>query len=97
MESALQVAADHPAYAGHFPGHPLLPGVALLSEVMHAVAQATGRGPERWTVTSAKFLRPVVPGMALTLLQSATKEGGIRFEVRADGGIVASGTLSPRG
>jgi 3-hydroxymyristoyl/3-hydroxydecanoyl-(acyl carrier protein) dehydratase len=34
---ALAIAADHPAFAGHFPGRPLLPGVALLSEVLEAV------------------------------------------------------------
>jgi 3-hydroxymyristoyl/3-hydroxydecanoyl-(acyl carrier protein) dehydratase len=41
MESVLRIAADHPAYAGHFPGRPILPGVALLSEVMHEIARAT--------------------------------------------------------
>jgi 3-hydroxymyristoyl/3-hydroxydecanoyl-(acyl carrier protein) dehydratase len=96
MESALQVAADHPAYAGHFPGRPLLPGVALLAEVMRAVARSTGRGAERWTLVAAKFLQPVTPGLALTLVQSATPDGAIRFEVRAAAGVVASGTLSPR-
>jgi acyl-CoA synthetase (AMP-forming)/AMP-acid ligase II len=32
------VATDHPAFAGHFPSHPLLPGVALLAYVMRALA-----------------------------------------------------------
>ena len=42
MESPLELAADHPAYRGHFPGRPVLPGVVLLAEVMHAVALGTG-------------------------------------------------------
>ena len=95
MESALRIAADHPAYAGHFPGRPILPGVALLSEVMHAVALATGRGTERWSLAAAKFLLPVTPGMALTLVQTPLEGGAVRFEVRSAAGIVASGTLSP--
>ena len=96
MESALRIAADHPAYAGHFPGHPILPGVALLSEVMHAVSEATGRGAERWNLAGAKFLQPVTPGTALTLTHTQATDGVVRFEVRSETGMVASGTLAPR-
>ena len=96
MESALRIAADHPAYAGHFPGRPILPGVALLAEVMHAVSQSTGRGADGWNLAGAKFLQPVTPGMPLTLVQTAADGGAVRFEVRSASGIVASGTLSPR-
>jgi 3-hydroxyacyl-[acyl-carrier-protein] dehydratase len=96
MQSVLRIAADHPAYAGHFPGRPILPGVALLSEVMHEIGRATGHGAQHWTLASAKFLQPVTPGLALTLEQTASDSGAIRFEVRSAAGIVASGTLSPR-
>ena len=34
---ALHIPTDHPAFAGHFPGQPLLPGVSLLAEVLEAV------------------------------------------------------------
>ena len=27
MKRSLHIASNHPAYEGHFPGHPLLPGV----------------------------------------------------------------------
>ena len=97
MESALRIAADHPAYAGHFPGRPILPGVALLSEVMHAIERATGRGAERWTLASAKFLQPVTPGMPLTLVHTASEGGSVRFEVRSAAGVVATGSLAPSG
>ena len=33
---ALNVAADHPAFGGHFPGSPVLPGVVLLDDALHA-------------------------------------------------------------
>jgi 3-hydroxymyristoyl/3-hydroxydecanoyl-(acyl carrier protein) dehydratase len=95
MESALHVAADHPAYAGHFPGRPILPGVVIVSEALAAIARDTGREAHRWTISGAKFLRPVAPGTRLTL--SHIQEGeGVRFEVRAAEGVVASGTLKPR-
>jgi 3-hydroxyacyl-[acyl-carrier-protein] dehydratase len=95
MESALPVAADHPAYAGHFPGQPILPGVVLLAEVMAAIAEATGRGPERWTLANVKFLGAVTPGTALALRHEEV-DGNVRFEVRAGDRVVASGALAPR-
>ena len=36
----LPIAPDHPAFAGHFPGQPLLPGVALLAAVLEAILDA---------------------------------------------------------
>ena len=93
MESALPVAADHPAFPGHFPGHPILPGVVLLAEVMAEVARTTGEPPGRWGIASAKFLSPVTPGTLLTLVRTGT-EREVRFEVRAGDRLVAAGTLA---
>ena len=28
------LSADHPAFAGHFPGHPIVPGALILDEVI---------------------------------------------------------------
>ena len=97
MESALHVAADHPAYPGHFPGRPILPGVVLLAEALDAIARSSGRAAHQWAIASAKFMQPVAPGTALTLVHSPTPAGGVRFEVRAGDRIVAGGTLAPRG
>ena len=90
---ALQIAPEHPAFAGHFPGQPLLPGVSLLAEVLEAVldepALATIVG-SRPRIASAKFLAPVRPGAQLTLRLEAAGRG-LRFEVRIGERIAASG------
>jgi 3-hydroxyacyl-[acyl-carrier-protein] dehydratase len=98
----LSVAADHPAYAGHFLGHPILPGVVLLDEALHALAAQHGLGAAGGQIKSAKFLGPVGPGEALRLDYAATAEGVFRFEVVAKGianagakeRVVASGVLT---
>lgn len=87
------VPVDHPAFAGHFPGQPLLPGVTVLSEVMERVACVPGLstrlGPSP-LLSNAKFLAPVVPGSVLRVLltEEATQ---LRFEVRREAALVAQG------
>jgi len=94
--TALEVARDHPAYEGHFPGNPILPGVVILAEAMAAIAKATSIPVEQWVVSSTKFLEPVTPGMPLTLAHERLAGGGVRFEVRSPSGVVAAGVLASR-
>jgi 3-hydroxyacyl-[acyl-carrier-protein] dehydratase len=86
------VPPEHPAFDGHFPGAPLLPGVVLLDEMLQVVEN--GR-PGGWTISTAKFLQPVRPGETLTLEQEALANGAIRFAIRSEGRKVATGTLVP--
>jgi 3-hydroxymyristoyl/3-hydroxydecanoyl-(acyl carrier protein) dehydratase len=90
---SLHIAPEHPAFAGHFPGQPLLPGVSLLAEVLEAVlnepALAARVGPAP-RIGAAKFLAPVRPGAQLTLQLEATARG-VRFEVREGERVAASG------
>jgi 3-hydroxymyristoyl/3-hydroxydecanoyl-(acyl carrier protein) dehydratase len=94
MKQALTIAADHPAYAGHFPGHPLLPGVVLLAEALAAIESHAPAQGNAWVVESAKFLMPVLPGTRLTLSHDALESGAVRFEIRSDAGLVASGVVA---
>jgi len=77
----LTIAANHPAYAGHFPGRPILPGVVLLDTALHALAARQGISGSA-QIKSAKFHSPVQPGEALTLHATASPAGGFRFEIR---------------
>ena len=87
------IPVDHPAFAGHFPGDPLLPGVALLAEVLEAVldepalAAQVGASPR---IGAVKFLAPVRPGARLTILLDPGARG-VRFEVREGERLAASG------
>lgn len=94
----LPVPADHPAYAGHFPGRPILPGVVLLDAALHALAARQGMQAMTGQLKSAKFHRPVQPGEPLTLHAAELPTGGFRFEIRSMDGHggehdVASGSV----
>lgn len=95
-ENILALPADHPAYAGHFPGTPILPAVVIVAEVLAAVEAATATHAHDWELASAKFLEPVAPGTPLTLAHRMEPSGHATFEVRSPRGIVASGTLARR-
>jgi 3-hydroxyacyl-[acyl-carrier-protein] dehydratase len=85
---------NHPAFAGHFPGRPIVPGVLLLDAALHAL----GAYEAACRIASAKFLRPVPPETILQLHSEATPNGTVRFSVCDDSkGEVATGQLQVMG
>jgi 3-hydroxyacyl-[acyl-carrier-protein] dehydratase len=70
------VTANEDFFNGHFPGHPVMPGVLVLEALAQAAAvlafKSQDRDPKEWVVylmaiDGARFRRPVVPGDRLTL------------------------------
>jgi acyl-coenzyme A synthetase/AMP-(fatty) acid ligase len=93
------IPADHPALPGHFPGHPIVPGVMLLDHAIDAIGAALDipadtNATDTWRLSAAKFLSPAAPGEALDLAFDTQASGSIRFTVRAGERDVASGTLA---
>jgi 3-hydroxymyristoyl/3-hydroxydecanoyl-(acyl carrier protein) dehydratase len=92
----VEIAIDHPAFDGHFPGRPLLPGVALVAEVLEAalaepaLAACIGTEPRLEVV---KFLKPVLPGARLAL-DFRIITGGLEFTVDEGGQRAVSGRFS---
>ena len=89
------VPADHPAFAGHFPGTPILPGVVLLDTVLHAIAAATGIALDMCEISSVKFLSPAGPGDELAIGHILSASGTIRFDIVAGMRKIANGTIVP--
>ncbi len=92
----LQIPREHPSYAGHFPGQPIVPGVVLLDLVLQAAEQLPG-----WAECGAglaipvcKFVQAVRPGATLTLhLGAGAGADTLNFHLQQDGQPVASGSL----
>ncbi len=87
------IAASHPALPGHFPDHPVVPGVVILSEVWTVLAASVGR-PLRCTGwPSVKFLAPLHPDEPFTVELEFTNAETVRFTCRSRERPLASGTL----
>ena len=91
IEVPLSIPVDHPAFAGHFPGAPVVPGVVLLDEAMAAIGALTGVSHNR--VAWVKFLRPVAPGESLLARFSIAAGHVVDFEITTGPHKVASGRL----
>lgn len=100
------VTANEPHFMGHFPEHPVMPGVLIIE----AMAQTAGAiciastGEDKpslvyfMTVDNAKFRKPVVPGDQVRIhVRKLKQRGNIwRFacEAKVDGGKVAEAEIS---
>lgn len=101
------VTINEPYFQGHFPGHPVMPGVLIIE----AMAQAAGilvvrtMGPESegklvyfMTIDEARFRKPVGPGDQLMLhVKKERSRGNIwKFSAEAKVGdqLVAEATYS---
>ena len=51
IETLRQIPDDHPAFPGHFPGNPILPGAVLAEMVVECAAEVG------WTVESIEAIK----------------------------------------
>ena len=91
VQRRVPVPRDHPAFSGHFPGAPVLPGVVLLAWVIDtAQPWAAGR---RLAVPEVKVLHPVGPDSEL-LIELRAQGAGLAFDVRLGDVVAARGRLA---
>ena len=90
----LQIAADHPTSAGHFPGNPIIPGALLLAEVLRAIVAAEKMHLLSCNVKSAKFQHPARPGDCVEIEYTFSATAAIDFKCAVAGIRVMSGIIS---
>lgn len=88
----LQIAANHPALPGHFPGAPLVPGVVLLDCVLQNAEQWLGRPLSLQSLPQAKFIAPLLPEQA-AVLRLQLRGNELRFTIAAADATIAQGML----
>jgi 3-hydroxyacyl-[acyl-carrier-protein] dehydratase len=101
------VTFNEPFFPGHFPGHPVMPGVLIIESmaqtsallVVHTLgAEAEGKLVYFMSIDGAKFRKPVGPGDQLHIYvqKQQARKNVWRFECIAevDGCKVAEATIS---
>lgn len=88
--------AKDPTFAGHFPGHPLLPGAFQLEMTRAAAEWTLGCALAVREVCKAKFLRPIAPDEPVRLELKWTEANGVvqaRTELSIGGHPAGAATL----
>jgi len=88
------VTYNEPWFLGHFPGHPVMPGVLVVEAlaqaggilVCHAMSEEERAGKVTYFmgIDSARFRKPVTPGCLLELRCQVTKAKGAIFKMRGE-------------
>ena len=85
------IAADHPSLPGHFPGHPVVPGVVVLERVVDAIEARHGPlGALR--LPQVKFVQPLLPGEPARVVLDGEAPRW-RFQVLRGDVVLASGEV----
>jgi 3-hydroxyacyl-[acyl-carrier-protein] dehydratase len=98
------VTANEEFFNGHFPGHPVMPGVLILEALAQACAllayksasfDPTTQVVYLMAIDGAKFRKPVVPGDRLVLSVEVLRHKSAVWKQRGvatvDGAVVAEG------
>src|ERR1700733_2846144 len=101
------VSVNEPFFAGHFPNHPVMPGVLIIESMAQTAAvlvvetlgpEAAGKVVYFMSIEGAKFRRPVMPGDQLRIHVTKDRNRGNVWKfsgvARVDGISVAEATYA---
>ena len=104
---AKNVSVNESFFAGHFPNHPVMPGVLIIESMAQTAAvlvvetlgpDAQGKVVYFMSIEGAKFRRPVVPGdqMRVEVVKERNRGNVWKFHgvARVDGATVAEATFA---
>ena len=62
FRTVVRLNEQHPVFAGHFPGQPIVPGVFTLQMIKECVAVALEKEVRFERIQNCKFSRTILPG-----------------------------------
>lgn len=98
LSADVHIPTDALWFDGHFPGWPVLPGIAQLGMVFDVVRHALN-GPVRVAeVSRVRFRQMIAPDDRLTVVtESRPGDGRYAFRITRGGEVVCTGTMTVTG
>ncbi|ADD69055.1 beta-hydroxyacyl-(acyl-carrier-protein) dehydratase FabZ [Denitrovibrio acetiphilus DSM 12809] len=108
IRAVKNVSMNEPFFQGHFPGHPVMPGVLIVEALaqcagIHTISTSGEDAPENMLtlfmgVDGVKFRKQVVPGdqleMVVTIIRKKGKIVKAKGEAFVDGQLACEGELT---
>jgi 3-hydroxymyristoyl/3-hydroxydecanoyl-(acyl carrier protein) dehydratase len=89
----MRIAANHPALPGHFPGHPVVPGVVLLDAVLSALPAQLAKPFRVSGFPAVKFSAPLAPEQTFEVRFVPKDAGRMAFSIESGGATLVSGSV----
>ncbi len=93
MNASIAIPFGGAWFEGHFPGQPILPGVAVLTLVLDTLAWENQNSVSLRGIVFTRLRQLVLPGDHLELATRELGNGHTRFDLRRGGALVANGEL----
>lgn len=95
IRAVIEIPAASPWFDGHFPGEPVLPGLAQISMVYDVIKKASEGELRVSSVNRVRFRRIVRPGDRLDVIAIPLKKeaDAYTFQIQIQGDLVSSGVV----
>jgi 3-hydroxyacyl-[acyl-carrier-protein] dehydratase len=96
ISADVETGQGSPWFSGHFPGDPILPGVAQLAIVFEAIARAVNRKLTVSGVSRVKFKQIIRPDDRLRVVVTPVEKdvGSYSFRLMAGEELACKGTMT---
>ena len=87
IKADLVINAGHKIFEGHFPGHPVVPGVCMMEMVKEIMEEVIGKKTNLVSAAEMKFLAIINPE------ENTDIQAALTYKIEATGNIAVTATL----
>jgi 3-hydroxymyristoyl/3-hydroxydecanoyl-(acyl carrier protein) dehydratase len=99
LSMKIRVPANSPWFCGHFPGEPILPGIAQLGMVFDAISRSNDRKLTLRSVSRVRFKQAIRPDDRLKITAAPKRDDvdSYTFRIMHEEEVVCSGVMTFQG
>jgi 3-hydroxymyristoyl/3-hydroxydecanoyl-(acyl carrier protein) dehydratase len=92
----IRVPPDSPWFCGHFPGEPILPGIAQLGMVFEAISQCSDHSLSIASISRVRFKQMIRPNEPLRIIATPQRDpiGCYVFRIMVEEEMICSGVMT---